>query len=112
MYINNETITALDRFTRCTGLEPKEVVLLHGTDCKRENKVLYILVRDEDGTLQRKARVIGAKDDIAFVKETMLSAGDGRVFKHIPKDYDPLEGLLMYAMKSEILCKNHTNRNS
>lgn len=81
---NNADLVA---FCRCTGLRRSELQELKGTDITADGLQLHI-TRNTKGGRWRMAPITGTPAEIRLVQQMCRTAGDSRVWPHIPSAAD------------------------
>lgn len=80
---NKDLIT----FCRCTGLRRSELQELHGSDLTADGLQLHI-TRNTKGGRWRMAPITGTPAEIRLVQQMCRTAGDSRVWPHVPSAAD------------------------
>lgn len=74
-------------FCRCTGLRRSELQELHGTDLTADGLQLHV-IRNTKGGRWRMAPLVGEPEEIELVQRMCRTAGDDRVWPHVPVSAD------------------------
>ena len=74
-------------FCRCTGLRRSELQELHGSDLTADGLQLHV-IRNTKGGRWRMAPLVGEPEEIAMVQRMCRTAGDDRVWPHVPSSAD------------------------
>lgn len=74
-------------FCRCTGLRRSELQELHGTDLTADGLQLHV-IRNTKGGRWRMAPLVGEPEEIELVQRMCRTAGDNRVWPHVPSSAD------------------------
>lgn len=74
-------------FCRCTGLRRSELQELHGSDLTVNGLQLHV-IRNTKGGRWRMAPLVGEPEEIAMVQRMCRTAGDDRVWPHVPSSAD------------------------
>lgn len=74
-------------FCKCTGLRRSELQELRGTDITADGLQLHV-TRNTKGGRWRMAPIVGTPAEIAMVQRMCKTAGDGRVWPHVPAAAD------------------------
>lgn len=80
---NKDLIT----FCRCTGLRRSEMQELRGSDLTADGNYLHV-TRNTKGGRWRMAPLVGTPEEVKLVQRMCRTAGDNRVWPHVPSSAD------------------------